>query len=66
MTSPSETPVPVRGNWYDQKAKLKAQYPGLTDADLQYEKGKKDEMLERVQVKLDKTKEELADIIAAL
>jgi hypothetical protein len=33
---------------------------------LQYENGKKDEMLTKIHVKLGKTKEELASIIAAL
>jgi uncharacterized protein YjbJ (UPF0337 family) len=33
---------------------------------LQYENGKKDEMLARIQTKLGKTKEELATLIAAL
>lgn len=49
-----------------KKAKLKAKFTILTDADLNYEDGKKDEMLNKVQVKLGKTKEELAKIIAAL
>ncbi|ESU25611.1 hypothetical protein FSS13T_18480 [Flavobacterium saliperosum S13] len=53
-------------NWNEQKGKLKAKFSTLTDADLQYEEGKKDEMLRKVQTKLGKTKEELTAIIAAL
>jgi uncharacterized protein YjbJ (UPF0337 family) len=68
MTEPtvSTTSVPVAGTWSAQKTKLKAQFSTLTDADLQYENGKKDEMLARVQTKLGKTKEEFAALIAAL
>ena len=68
MTIPtvSTTSVPKAGTWSDQKTKLKAQFSTLTDADLQYENGKKDEMLARIQTKLGKTKEELATLIAAL
>lgn len=58
--------TPVRGNWGEQKAKLKGQFPTLTDADLRYEKGKKDEMFMNVQTKLGKTKEEFDTIIAEL
>ena len=66
MLNPTDLAAPVLENWNDQKDKLKAQFPALTDEDLQYEEGKKDEMLERVQVKLGKTKEEMALIISTL
>lgn len=57
---------PVRGNWGEQRTKLKEQFPTLTDADFRYEKGKKEEMLKSVQVKLGKTKEEFDTIISEL
>ena len=66
MLNPSDLEVPVLDNWNDQKDKLKAQFPALTDEDLQFEEGKKDEMLEKVQLKLGKTKEEMALIISTL
>lgn len=66
MTEPTTNPTPVKGNWTEQKGKLKAKFVSLTDADLQYEDGKKDEMLTRVQTKLGKTKEEFAEIISKL
>lgn len=53
-------------NWKELKGKLKAKFSTLTDADLHYDEGKKDEMLRNVQNKLGKTKEELTAIIAAL
>jgi uncharacterized protein YjbJ (UPF0337 family) len=66
MSNPSETPTPIRGNWGEQKVKLQEKYSTLTDADVYYEKGKKDEMFDNIQTKLGKTRDELATIIAAL
>ncbi|THU40461.1 general stress protein CsbD [Niastella caeni] len=56
----------LKGNWNDQKSKLKKKFPALTDKDLFFEIGRKNEMLANLQVKLDKTKEELQQIIEAL
>jgi uncharacterized protein YjbJ (UPF0337 family) len=58
--------TPDKGNWSEQKAKLKVKYPTLTDTDFVFAEGKKDEMLAKLQVKLGKTKEELTEIIAKL
>lgn len=66
MEATTTVPTPAKGNWKEQKEKLKAQFHVLTDEDLQYEIGKKDEMLAKIQVKIGKTKEELDAIIAAL
>lgn len=54
------------GNWDDQKGKLKQQFAVLTDNDLLFESGKKDEMLGKLQVRLGKTKEQLRLLIASL
>lgn len=56
----------VKGNWNEQKGKLKQQFATLTDNDLLFEEGKKDEMLGRIQIKLGKTKEELHNVISSL
>jgi uncharacterized protein YjbJ (UPF0337 family) len=56
----------LKGNWTEQKGKLKQKFAVLTDNDLMFEEGKKDEMLGKLQIKLGKTKEELRSIIAAL
>ena len=56
----------VKGTWNVQKGKLKQKFATLTDNDLLFEEGKKDEMLGKLQVKLGKTKEELEEIIAAI
>ena len=56
----------LEGNWNEQKGKLKQKFATLTDDDLLFVEGKKDEMLGRLQIKLGKTKEELHSIISAL
>jgi uncharacterized protein YjbJ (UPF0337 family) len=56
----------AKGNWNAQKGKLKQKFAILTDDDLLLVKGKKDELLGRLQIKLGKTKEELHKIIAGL
>ena len=56
----------VKGNWNEQKGKLKQKFAALTDNDLIFAEGKKDEMLGRLQIKLGKSKEELHKIISEL
>ena len=56
----------LKANWDQQKGKLKQKFATLTDNDLLFAEGKKEEMLGRLESKLGKTKEELHDIISAL
>jgi len=56
----------VKGTWNEQKGKLKQKFASLTDNDLLFTEGKKEEMMGRLQIKLGKTKEELHKIIASL
>jgi uncharacterized protein YjbJ (UPF0337 family) len=56
----------LKGNWNEQKGKLKQRFAALTDDDLMFAEGKKEEMLGKLQIKLGKTKEELHKIIAVL
>ncbi|MDD2281622.1 MAG: CsbD family protein [Bacteroidales bacterium] len=56
----------LKGNWNEQKGKLKQKFAILTDNDLMFEDGKEDEMLGKIQIKLGKTKEEVRKIIARL
>jgi len=56
----------LKGNWDEQKGKLKQKYATLTDNDLMFAEGKKDEMMGKLQIKLGKTKEELHKIISSL
>lgn len=56
----------VKGNWNEQKGKLKMRFATLTDDDLMFAEGKKDEMIGKLQIKLGKTKEEMKKIFAEL
>lgn len=56
----------LKGTWEEQKGKLKQRFAVLTDNDLLFAEGKKEEMFGRLQKKLGKTKAELLTIIAAL
>ena len=60
------TTTEVKGNWNELKGKLKQQFAVLTDNDLMFEEGKKDEMIGKLQITLGKTKEEMHKIIEAL
>jgi uncharacterized protein YjbJ (UPF0337 family) len=56
----------LKGDWEVQKAKLKQRFAELTDNDLMFIDGKKDEMLGKIQIKLGKTKDQLRDILDKL
>ena len=56
----------LKGKWEEQKAKLKQAYATLTDDDLLFAEGKKEEMMGRLQIKLGKTKEELQKFLTDL
>ena len=56
----------LKGNWNDQKTKLRNKYPALTDNDVFFEISGKNDMLAKLQVKMGKTKEQLQQIIEAL
>ena len=56
----------IKGTWNEQKGILKQKFASLTDNDLMFKEGKRDEMLGKLQIKLGKTKEELDKIIAEL
>jgi len=58
--------IELKGNWNEQKGKLKQKFATLTDNDLLFADGKKDEMIGKLQVILGKTKEELNKIIESL
>ena len=56
----------LKGNWEEQKGKLKQKFASLTDDDLLFAEGKKEEMMGRLQIKLGKSKEELHTLISDL
>ncbi len=56
----------LHGNWDEVKGKLKQKFAILTDNDLLFVDGKKDEMLGRLELILGRTKEEINKIILHL
>jgi len=56
----------LKGNWDEQKGKLKQRFAELTDDDLLFAEGKKDEMLGRLQIKLGKSKDDFFKILSDL
>jgi len=56
----------IKGKWNEWKGKIKQANANLTDDDLQYEEGKDDEFLGRMQQKLGKTKDEVIDWLRSL
>jgi uncharacterized protein YjbJ (UPF0337 family) len=56
----------LKGDWEVQKGKLKQKFAQLTDNDLLFVEGKKDEMLGKLQITLGKSKEELLKLIEKL
>ena len=56
----------LKGKWNEWKGKVKQEYAELTDDDLKYEEGKDDELLDRLQQKLGKAREEVVDWLKGL
>jgi uncharacterized protein YjbJ (UPF0337 family) len=47
----------IKGDWNITKGKLKQKWASLTDTDLQYVEGKRDELLGRIQKRTGETRE---------
>ena len=56
----------VKDNWNEQRGKLKKMFSWLTEEDLLFKEGKKEEMFDKLQIKLGKTKAELQKILTSL
>jgi uncharacterized protein YjbJ (UPF0337 family) len=52
--------------WEEVKEKLKEAHVDLTDEDLDYEPGREDELLERLQLKINKPKEAIKGWIESI
>lgn len=65
MSTTPVAQVPMTALWEQQKKSLKTKFPNLTEEDLRFDEGKKDEMLVKLSEKLGKTKEELAVFLTA-
>ncbi|MCD6066144.1 MAG: hypothetical protein K0S33_970 [Bacteroidetes bacterium] len=62
-TNNNETTFKITGDWSAQASQLKVQFAQLTDEDLKFEEGKEIELLERMESKLNKNREEVIEII---
>ncbi len=51
-------------SWNEQKAALKLKFSILTNNDLYFESGTREEWLEKIQIKFGKTREELLQLIS--
>ncbi len=56
----------IKGNWIEQKRKLKEKFSNLTEADFEFEEGKKSHMFIRLQATLGMNKEDMHKMIDAL
>jgi hypothetical protein len=62
----TKTNAVAKPNWVEQKAKLRAKFPKLTDEDVNFEESGKAEMLTKLEVKLAIPASELQIIAEAL
>lgn len=58
--------IKMKSNWNEIKEKLKYKFGMLTESDLLLAEGKQEEMLNRLQTKLGRTKDEIRKIISEL
>ena len=55
-----------RINWHETKLKLKKKFAKITDNDLFFVEGNQEDVVQKLQIKLGKSKEEILKIIATL
>ncbi len=53
----------ITGNWDVQSKQLQEKFSQLTNADLKFEPGKENELLDRMESRLSKKREEVINII---
>lgn len=56
----------ITRSWREQKIMLKRRFPILSDSDFHFKEGQKESMLEKLSVKLKKTRVELELLFAEL
>jgi len=59
-------PTRSEQKWMDQKERLLLQFKNLSDKDLDFEPGRKYEMIERIAEKLGKPEDEMKSIVEAI
>lgn len=62
-TNQTVTPFKITGDWSIQSKQLKEKFSQLTDADLKFETGKEEDLIERVIARLNKKREEVINIL---
>ncbi len=65
-TSKQDEQLVMHGSWEDVKRQLSANYAELTEEDLDYNKGSEHELLNRLQARLNKTKDEVIKLLSDL
>lgn len=53
----------ISGDWSQQASELKEKYPNLTDSDLKFERGKENDLIKRIELRLHKRREEVINMI---
>ena len=53
----------ITGNWTTQSKELKSKFSQLTDEDLKFEPGKENDLIKRVETRLNKNREDVISII---
>ena len=53
----------ISENWTQIKETLKKRYPVLTDEDLKYEPGEEEQLVKRLEKKLNTTRDEVMDLL---
>lgn len=56
----------LKGNWNIAKGQLKQKWGDLTDDDLNYQEGKEDELVGRIQKKTGESKEKVNEFLDSL
>ncbi|MFC3881035.1 hypothetical protein ACFOSV_12650 [Algoriphagus namhaensis] len=56
----------ITRSWREQKVMLKRRFSNLLDLDFEYQEGERERMMERLSLKLEKSRDELESIFAEL
>jgi uncharacterized protein YjbJ (UPF0337 family) len=56
----------IVGNWNTLSKQLKEKFSQLTDSDLKFQPGKENDLLRRMETKLDKKREDIIQLIKSL
>jgi len=57
------TTFKMTGNWNEQAKELQKEFSELSDSDLEFQDGKEEELLTRVKTRLNKSRQQVIDLI---